>query len=466
MRDDVGAFRPWRSAVNEISEQTVLRFAPHLTGQIFWPDSEAYAAATQIWSRAEARPRAIIRCRTAEDVQAGIRLAREHDMPLSVRCGGHDWAGRALCDGIVIDLRGMREVSIMPDHQRVEIDGGALASDVMVITDPRNSAVAAGSIGCVGMAGLTLGGGYGPFIGRCGLALDNLLAAEIVLADGRIVAADAEKDPELFWAIRGGGGNFGVVTKMQHRLHVCQGVWSGTVVYPFSEAATVLAGMAALAAEAPDELSVQVVLAADATGVAMVLLVPAWCGDPTEGERWLAPFLKLGTLVAGGIARQSYGALLSSFNAQIVNGRRTTMDTCSLPAFDRASIDTFISAMATAPSPGCMLVTHEFKGAATRIAPDATAFALRREHVLIEIVAAFDNGGRPDDDMRHQHWARSTRESFTSALPGGYPNLLAPNEAARAAASYGDNSGRLLRAKAFYDPENVFASAIPLPSRS
>jgi FAD/FMN-containing dehydrogenase len=451
--------------VSELFEASALRIGPHLAGKIFWPGNEAYAAATRIWSRqaAEARPRAIIRCQTAEDVQAAIRIAREHDLPLSTRCGGHDWAGRALCDGIVIDLGGMRQVSILPDRQRVEIGGGALAADVAAVTDAHHGAVAAGSVGCVGMAGLTLGGGYGLFIGRYGLALDNLLATEVVLADGRIVTADAENNAELFWALRGGGGNFGVVTTMQQRLHECPGLWSGTLVYPFTEATTVLVGTAALAAEAPDALSVQIVLAADPTGAILVLVMPTWCGDPAEGERWLAPFLKLGTLIAGGIAQQSYGALLTAFDAQLVNGRRTVMETCSLPAFNRAGIDAFIGAMAAAPSPGCMLVTHEFKGAATRVAPGATAFALRRAHVLIEIIAAFD---KPDDDLKHSQWARSTRESFTAALPGGYPNLLARDDTTRAAASYGDNSARLLRAKAFYDPDNVFSSAIPLPSRA
>jgi FAD/FMN-containing dehydrogenase len=453
--------------VSELSEQAILKLGPDLADRIFWPDSDGYGAALQIWAKpsVETRPRAVIRCQTADDVQAAIRIAREHELPISVRCGGHDWAGRALCNGIVIDLGGMRRVTIMPGHQRVEMGGGALAADVAAVTDPQHGAVAAGSVGCVGMAGLTLGGGYGPFIGRCGLALDNLLAAEVVLADGRIVTADSENHPELFWALRGGGGTFGVVTRMQHRLHPCHGLWSGMLIYPFAEAAAVLAAATALTAEGPDELSVQFVLAADPTGAPLVLVVPAWCGDPADGQRWLAPFLKLGNLIAGSIARQSYGTQMAAFDAQIVNGRRTHMETCSLKAFDRASIDAFVDAMARAPSPGCMLVTHEFKGAACRVAPDATAFALRRDHVLVEIVAAVINNDNPADAFKHSQWAQRSRGSFTVALPGGYPNLLAPSDTARAAASFGDNSGRLLRAKAAYDPDNLFSSAIPLPSR-
>ncbi|CCE07883.1 6-hydroxy-D-nicotine oxidase [Bradyrhizobium sp. STM 3843] len=454
--------------MSELSEQAALKYGSHLADRIFRPDSAGYDAAIRIWAKpvSDGRPHVVIRCQTASDVQAAIRIAREHDLPLSVRCGGHDWAGRALCNGIVIDLGGMRQVSILPGNQRVEIGGGALAADVAAITDPQHRAVAAGSVGCVGMAGLTLGGGYGPFIGRCGLALDNLLAAEVVLADGRIVTTDAENHPELFWALRGGGGNFGVVTRMQHRLHECPGLWSGMLIYPIGEAATVLAAATALTAAGPDALSVQFVLAADPTGAPMVVVVPAWCGDPADGQRWLAPFLKLGTLIAGSIARQSNGMFLAAFDAQIVNGRRTYMETCSLPAFDRTAIEAFVRAMAIAPSPGCMLVTHEFKGAASRVASDATPFALRRDHVLVEIVAAFDDRGNPDDERAHSQWARRTRESFATALAGGYPNLLARSETARAAASYADNSARLLGAKTRYDPDNLFSSAIPLPSRT
>ena len=153
-------------------------------------------------------PRVVVHCRTPEDVQSAIRAARDCDLPLSVRGGGHDWAGRALCDGIVIDLSGMRDVIVDRDNRSARISGGARASDVLTATDPLGVAAVAGAVGSVGMAGFTLGGGYGALIGRFGLALDNLLAAEVVLADGHIVTANHDKEEELFWALRGGGGNF------------------------------------------------------------------------------------------------------------------------------------------------------------------------------------------------------------------------------------------------------------------
>jgi FAD/FMN-containing dehydrogenase len=196
-------------------------------------------------------PRAVVHCRTPEDVQSAIRAARNCDLPLSVRGGGHDWAGRALCDGIVIDLSAMNGVVVGSDKRTARICGGARASDVVAVTDPLGLAAAAGTVGSVGMAGFTLGGGYGALIGRAGLALDNLLAAEVVLADGHIVVANDDNEEELFWALRSGGGNFGIVTAMHHRLHNLPSVRAGMLIYPFSQAGAVLGRCADIAASAP-----------------------------------------------------------------------------------------------------------------------------------------------------------------------------------------------------------------------
>ena len=235
-------------------------------------------------------PRAVIHCRTPQDIQLAIRAARNSGLPISVRGGGHDWAGRALCDGVVIDLQEMNRVVLSSDHCTAQISGGARAMDVLAVTDPLGVVAVAGSVGSVGMAGLTLGGGYGALIGRFGLALDNLLAAEVVISDGRIVVTDAYNEEELFWALRGGGGNFGVVTAMKIRLHDLSCVRSGVVMYPFSEARTVLEGCASIAASAPEELTAQLGLVAGADGPPVVMIVPTWCGVRTEGESRLAPF--------------------------------------------------------------------------------------------------------------------------------------------------------------------------------
>lgn len=435
-----------------------------LLGLVSLPGDDRYAAATSIWAKqVGVAPGAVVHCRTAEDVQDAIRAARERELPLSVRGGGHDWAGRALCAGVVIDLSGMRNVALSADRRSATIAGGARAADVIAVTDPVGLAVVAGSASSVGIAGLTLGGGYGPLIGRFGLALDNMLAAEVVLADGRIVHADSDTNADLFWALRGGGGNFGVVTAMRHRVHEMPSVHSGMLVYPFSEARAVLERCSALMAAAPNELTVQHTLIADPSGAVVVLIIPTWSGRAEEGEARLQPFARLGTLLAGGIERRSYGALLGMFDPYIVNGLRTVMDTCWLPTLDGDAIDAFIHAMEHKVSPGCAIVTHEFRGAASRIAETATAFGLRRDHLLVEMLASFPDRSDANDAPRHRHWTRATRERFAAALPGGYPNFLGKDELDRARQSCGGNAERLMEIKHRYDPDNVFSSAIPLP---
>jgi FAD/FMN-containing dehydrogenase len=449
----------------DLTERMLYRLRGELPGRVSMPGESRYAAASAIWAKPIGRvPRAIVHCQTTRDVQAAIRAARDSGLPLSVRGGGHDWAGRALCDGIVVDLSRMKGVVVESGNSTARISGGARAADVMGVTDPLGVAAVAGAVGAVGIAGLTLGGGYGPLIGRFGLALDNLLAAEVVLADGRIVVAKDDNQEELFWALRGGGGNFGVVTAMRHRLHNLPNIRFGMLVYPFAEAKTVLKHCAVLAAAAPEALTFQLGFIAGADGTPVVLIIPTWCGRPEEGEAQVAPFLKLGTLLAGVPEVTSYGAALTAFDPYLVYGQPTYMETCWIPTLDSRSIDVFIQAMEAAVSPGCAIFTHEFKGAASRVPAGATAFGLRRDHVLVEILAAHADRSDPLEEQRHRQWARNTLDAFNAtALPGGYPNLLAGGDADRVAKSYGPNVERLINAKLRFDPDNVFSSAIPLP---
>src|SRR5262245_37256065 len=436
-----------------------------LPGRVSRPGDDRYAAATAIWAKPVGRmPRAVVHCRTPQDVQSVIRAARDCDLPLSVRGGGHDWAGRALCDGLVIDLSGMNDVVVGFDGHAARIGGGARAVDVVAMTDPLGLAAVTGSVGAVGMAGLTLGGGYGPLIGRCGLALDNLLAAEVVLADGRIVTAQHDSEEDLFWALRGGGGNFGVVTAMRHRLHDLPNVLSGMLIYPFSEAEALLERCVDLAASMPDELTIQLGCVAGPDGAPVVLIVPTWCGVPGRGDDRVMPLLELGTLLDNTLDAVRYGTSLAAFDPYIVNGHRTFMETCWLPALDSGSIDVLIEAMAAAVSPGCAIFTHEFRGAAARVPTEATAFGLRRDHVLIEILATFVDRSDQLEEQRHRQWTRAALQALDAmALPGGYPNLLAGDDPGRAVKSYGRNAERLVEVKRRYDPDNVFRSAIPLP---
>jgi FAD/FMN-containing dehydrogenase len=450
----------------DLIESTFLWLDQRLSGRLSKPGDARYATATAIWAKPVGpTPRAIAHCRTAQEVQSSIQAARDCDLPLSVRGGGHDWAGRALRDGIVIDLTAMNDVALTTDYRAARISGGARASDVFAVTDPRGLAVVTGSCNSVGMTGLTLGGGYGSLSARFGLALDNLLTAEVVLADGRIVTASLDNEPELFWALRGGGGNFGVVTAMYHRTHYLPSVHSGMLLFPFTEARAVLEGCIGIMATAPEDLTVQLGLVGGPDGVPLAMVVPTWCGLPEQGEVRLAPFLGLGTLVTSTLATTAYGASLAIFDPFLVTGQRVFMETCWLPTLDRQAIDAFIRAMAAAASPGCAIITHEFGGAAARVPVAATAFGLRRDHVLVEILASFPDRSEPRDEHWHRRWAQAALRSFDGiALPGGYPNMLGKGEVERAARSYGSNAERLIKAKRHYDPDNIFNSAIPLPA--
>ena len=329
--------------------KTLDRLSDRLSCQVSTPGQVGYADATAIWSKASRTPRAVVHCRTVEDVQSAVRAARDCDLPLSVRGGGHDWAGRALCDGVVIDMSRMNGVAVISE-QEAQVSGGARALDLAAATQPLGLAAVTGAVGAVGMAGFTMGGGYGSLIGRFGLARDNLPAAEIVLADGQVVVASPDNEGELFWALRGGGGNFGAVTSMRFKLHRLPSVRTGVLFYPFSEARAVLDRCADIADSAPDELSMQVGAVHGPDGSQLVFVSPTWCGAPQEGETRTASFLKLGTLLMGAVETMSYRDSLSAFDAFVVNGRREFMETCWMPTLSGA-VDPFIAAMEARPRP-------------------------------------------------------------------------------------------------------------------
>ena len=245
-----------------------------------------YDQARRIWNGAvDHEPALIVRAETAAEVRAAVMAGRCHHLPVSVRGGGHDWAGRALRPGgLVIDLTGMRQVAVDTETRTATVGGGATAREVIAAAAPYGLVAATGTCGSVGMAELTLVGGYGPLNGRFGLALDNLLAAEAVLADGRLVTVDAAHEPELFWAIRGGGGNFGVVTSIRVRLHPAPRLLAGFIEFAWEQAAGVWDGLRAVLADAPDELTVQSGILPGLHGAPRMFLFPVWSGEAAPGE--------------------------------------------------------------------------------------------------------------------------------------------------------------------------------------
>ncbi|MFE0420022.1 FAD-binding oxidoreductase [Streptomyces tendae] len=423
-----------------------------------------YDAGRSIWNGAvTTRPGVIVRCSDPSEAQAAVLAARESEVPLTVRGGGHDWAGRSLSDGgLTIDLSAVRQVTVDPVAEVAEVSGGATAADVAAAAQPFGLTAVTGSAGSVGMVGLTLGGGYGPLSGRFGLALDSLLSADVVLADGSVVTTDPEREPDLFWALRGGGGNFGLVTSMRVRLHRVPTLLSGIVLFPWNQADTVPAGLSDVLLEGPDELTVQSGVLADPDGNPVVFLSPTWSGDDTAaGERALARLDSLGTPLVSQIAPTTASDMLAGIDAQFPFGRHVGIRTRSVPSLTSGVRDMLSLAGNTLTSPYSAVSVHSLHGAATRVPVADTAFGNRDPHLMIEIIALWD----PSDTRaaEHRSWAdKLTGALGSDALPGGYPNLLGRDETAQIAHAYGPNAARLLEVKRRFDPDNVF-QAIPLP---
>ncbi|MFI7011955.1 FAD-binding oxidoreductase [Streptomyces sp. NPDC050145] len=434
-----------------------------LRGTVLVATDPSYDGARRIWNGAvEHRPAVIVRCADGRDVPAAVRIAREHGLPLSVRGGGHDWSGRALREGgVVLDLSALRGVALDPAAGTAEIQGGVRAGDLVAAAHTHGFKPAVGTVKAVGVGGLTLGGGYGLLGGHHGLASDNLLGARVVLADGTEVTADAQENPDLYWALRGGGGNFGVVTSLRCRVHPGTTVLSGLLLFPLAEAAGVLRGYRELVAGAPDELTVMAGFFTGPEGSPVLFLLPMWSGDPAQGEDVVARLRKLGTPVFGEVGPMAYQDVLGMFDGSIVDGRHNEMRTRWTPELTEDSAELLTEAAARMTSPYSGLYLHHFHGAAARVPVADTAFALRQDHLLVEIAASWTPAGAPAADGAHGQWARRVSDELAGfALPGGYPNLLGSDERERALLGFGPNAGRLLEVKRRYDPHNVF-SAVP-----
>jgi len=434
-----------------------------MTGSVLQAGDARYDAARHVWNGAIDRcPAIIARCANTEDVQRAIRVAREHDLAIAVRGGGHEWAGRAVREGgLVIDLRDMRRVMVDAGTLTAVVDGGATVGDLAAAADRYELAPATGSVKTVGMAGLTLGGGYGPLNGRAGLALDNLLSAEVVLADGRRVIASPDGDPDLHWAIRGGGGNVGVVTSLHYRVHPIPVVLSGLIMFRASEAMTVLRRYRDLIALAPDRLTVQAGFVFGPDGFPMLFVFPMWSGDLARGHQEIARVMRLGHPLSAQVGAMAYIDALGFFDAHDVMGRSVAIETQSLAELTDEMARALLEAAQHGTSRYSGISIHHFHGAAARVPADETAFALRREHVMVEIVASW-SGATPDEGHVHRNWARALSEELAPhALPGGHPYLLGPDERERVRLAYGANFPRLMALKRRFDPDNVFDAATP-----
>jgi len=366
----------------------------------------------------------------------------------------------------VIDLTRMRQVDVDVSRRVATVAGGATAADVSAAAVPHGLAAVTGNVGAVGMAGFLLAGGYGPLTTRFGLAIDNLLGAEVVLANGRRMWADASQNADLFWALRGGGGNFGVITSMRIRLHEVPEILAGFILFPWSQACEVLRGHAEIMSGAPDELSV---LAGEFTGPdgnPVLFLGPIWTGERAAGEKHIGRLESLGKPTLSQVGPMRLAQLLGLYDAQVMNGRHYALRTRWLADLTPDIISAVTAAGAARTSPLSMIALHHFHGAGTRIAPDATAFSMRRSHFMMEIIAAWEPTSVVEAEIHRQWMSDLSATLAPHALPGGYANFLGPDCHDQIADAYGDNARRLCEGKQKYDPDNVFSSAIPLPDLS
>jgi FAD/FMN-containing dehydrogenase len=402
-----------------------------------------------------------VRCATAEDVVQSVRWARAHGLALSVRSGGHDYAGRALCDnGVVIDCSAMRAVTIDPEARTARIQAGVSAGNLITAAQPYGLATTTGTVSTVGLSGLTLGGGYGPLMGKYGLVTDNLLSAQVVTADGHLVTASATKHADLFWGLRGGGGNFGVVVAMEYRLHPVTTVLSGLLLYPMEQASAVLRHYDEFISKAPDELVIQAGFLTMPDGRLVLFLSPTYCGPLTMGEQVLTSLRTFGSPLADQIQPIAYDALIHTLDAFFPKGRHYCIQTRSLVGLRAETIAVLIERAQQVSSPSSGFSIHHFHGAASRVPASETAFAPRQDHLMVEIVAGWDPES-PEADQRHVRWTLETSCALAPyALPGGYINMLDVGEQERVPLTFGLNYARLLELKRAYDPDDVFQSSI------
>lgn len=450
--------------------ETALRAASDLRaqgmqGRIALPGDASYDEGRQIFNAAvEFRPAMFAICESPQDVQMAVRVARSRDLPLSVRGGGHDWAGRALRhEGIVVDLSKMRGVVVDAKEKVATVEGGATCGDLAEVLTPLGLTAVTAAVASVGMVGLMLGGGYGPLSPKLGLAIDNVVGADVVLADGQLVRANANENPELFWALRGGGGNFGVVTAIHVRLHSIEKVLVGAIAFPWADIKSTLRSYAEFVKSTPDELATIPGLSLGPDGELSMMIAAIWCGDVAQGEKVIARLQRLKKPVLAQVAEMTSGEMLTMFESNFVKGRHYAVETRSLLELTPEVIEELVAAMENRTSPYSSIAWHHCHGAPTRVPNEETPFGVRQDHFMLDLVATWDSSLRENSAL-HRQWARDLSQSIASmSLPGGYPNMLGPDAKDQIPYAYGNNVARLLSAKRYFDPAEIFTSATPLP---
>jgi len=436
---------------------TLSRLESTLHGQICRPGDPGYEAARKLHNAMiDKRPAFVIRCGDASDVARAIEFARSQGLLVAVRAGGHNVAGKALCDGgVVIDLSGLKHIRLDPASRTARADPGLTWGEFDRATQAHGLATTGGFISTTGIAGLTLGGGLGWLMRRYGLVCDNLRSVEIVTADGLLRTADATHEPDLFWAVRGGGGNFGVVTSFEYQLHPVGRMLAGVVFFPLDQARDGLRFYRDLMAGAPDELMAYAVFLTSPDGVRMFAIPVCYVGPPEEGERALRPVRRFGPPAADTVGPMSYTEVQTMFDAGFPAGRLNYWKSSFLRELSDGAIDTLTARFAEVPSPFSAMAIEPFGGAVARVPVGATAFPHRHAPFNLVIVGMWTDPAHSEANIR---W---TRELWKAVQPFSsdavYVNYMDTDEADRLPAAYDAPTYRRLREiKQRYDPENFF----------
>jgi FAD/FMN-containing dehydrogenase len=442
------------------------QFKAGLRGQVFEPGDAGYDEARKIWNAMiERRPALIVRCAGVADVRHAVRYARDQEMRLAVRGGGHNIAGNALCDGgLVIDLSQMKAVRIDPDARKAYVGPGALLADFDHEAQEFGLATPLGINSTTGVAGLTLGGGFGWLSRKYGLTIDNLVAAEIITANVERLWVSADTHPDLFWAIRGGGGNFGVVTMFEFKLHpLGPEVLSGLIVFPFDQARQVLERYRDFVPSMPEELNVWVVLRKapplpflppDMHGKEVAVLAVFYAGTVDDGMRLVEPLRGFGKPCGEHLGAQPYTAWQKAFDPLLAPGARNYWKSHNFLALGDEAVDTTLRYAGNLPSSQSEIFIGALGGQVSRVPPDATPYAHRDALYVMNVHTRWDE---PAEDGKCITWARDFFDAAAPYATGGvYVNFLMDDEADRIGAAYGQNYDRLARTKKTFDPKNLF----------
>lgn len=428
-----------------------------LRGQLLLAGDEGYDTARRVWNGSfDRRPALIVRCAGAADVVQAVNFGRAHELLVAVRGGGHSISGQSVCEGgLMIDLAPMNGVRVDPVARRAHVQGGALLRDFDREAQAFGLATTAGTVSHTGVAGLTLGGGFGRIGRKFGMACDNVRAYDVITADGRFVRASAEENPDLSWGLRGGGGNFGVVTSFEYELHpVGPVLLGGVLIYPVTQAKEVLGFYDGFIAAAPDEVYVDTTLVTTPDGQKVLILDTTYCGSIEAGERALKPLREFRKPLVDAIAPTPYVKLQSSLDDVFAYGRHYYVKAGFIRNLPPDLIEAMIECFTSSTLPTTPVLTAHQGGAISRVAANATAFPYREaRHNLLVAAAWEDSSG----DEAHLSWARSSwklLEPFTRGFYVNDNNADIPER--RVLENYGSNYERLAALKAKYDPTNLF----------